>query len=75
MSEKTESQPDYARSYEVEGLRDRVRRLEGKVRMLIGILIDKKLIGEDFGKALVSETKPDEVIDWFLKLQEKTENA
>jgi len=76
MSEKVAEQPDYARSYEVEGLRDKVRRLESKVRMLIALLIDKKVIGEDFGKTLISETKPDEVIDWFLKLQkEKKENV
>ena len=67
---------NYAQSYEVEGLRDRVRRLEGKVRMLIGVLIDKNVVGKDFGAALVSETKQyDEVVKWFLKLQEKKDNA
>lgn len=76
VSEKTAEQPDYAYSYQVESLQNRMRQLETKIRLLISVLIDKKIVGEDFGKTLVSETKPDEVVDWFLKLQkEEGKNA
>jgi len=48
-------------------LERRMARIETKIRLLIATLIDKKVIGEDFGKTLVSETAPDKKFKWLLR--------
>jgi len=48
----------------------RIDKINSKLRLLISALIDKKVLGEDFGKTLISETAEGKLIEWFLNEKE-----
>lgn len=51
-------------------LREDIRNLKKQLKIIMGVLVDKKLIGEQLAKAF-SETCPKEVLEWFLKKQKE----
>jgi len=68
MSVEKATVPTLTRS-DIRYLERRIERLNRKIRFLIATLIDKKVIGEDFGKTLVSETEESELIKWFKEVR------
>lgn len=64
MPEKEEVK--YLTRDDLSYLERRMTKLESKLKLLIATLIDKKVIGEDFGKTLVSETDS-KAIRWLQK--------
>lgn len=50
-------------------LEEDVRNLRKKMRLLVRILVDKKVVGEEVAKSIEESLKgrSDPVLDWFLK--------
>lgn len=70
---KEESTPDYV-TYsdlrrETQYLREDITRLRKAMKLLIGLLVDKKIIGEQTAKAF-SETNP-KLLEWFIETKLK----
>jgi len=56
---------------EYDWIQRRLGNVEKKVKLLIGLLVDKKVIGEELGDRLVEETTKDsDIIKWFLREKE-----
>jgi len=74
MSVEKEAEPNYITWEEhrnsMNYLREDIRSLQKKVKVLVAVLVDKKLIGEQMAKVF-TETCPKEIVEWFLKKQEK----
>lgn len=74
---KEEAQPNYITWEEyqrsISYLKEDVRNLRKKVRLLVRILVDKKIVGEEVAKSIEESLKErnDPVLDWFLKGLEK----
>jgi len=73
MIEEKESAPNYITWEEhrnsISYLKEDIRNLQKKIKILVAVLVDKKLIGEQTAKAF-TETCPEEVVEWFLKKRE-----
>jgi len=58
---------------------ERIVELRKKIRLLVRILVDKKIVGEEIAKSVEESTPEDEriaedkLIEWFLAEREKTE--
>lgn len=74
MIEEKKAEPNYITWEELRNetryLREDIRSLKKQLKIVMGVLVDKKLIGEQLAKAF-SETCSKEVLEWFLKTQEK----
>jgi len=64
--EKTE--PRYLTWDDLRWLQERVDRMGIKIRLLVRILVDKKIIGEELAKTF-EETSPDKekLLEWFIE--------
>lgn len=89
MSEftKSEEKPSADWSWDIKNLKSRMDRIEHdfqgqidalskRVRLLVRILVDKKIVGEEIAKSVeesVAEDEEDEdkLIEWFLSEREK----
>jgi hypothetical protein len=71
MSEKAPATPDYAYRSDINYLNQRMASLETKVRLLVRMLLDKKILGEEAAKTFM-ETKTDsertaEIVEYYRK--------
>lgn len=70
-----ESTPNYITydemSRHTQYLREDIQRLRKAMKLLIGLLVDKKIVGEQTAKAF-SESNP-EILEWFVETKLKKE--
>ena len=73
-----EATPNYVR--ELKYLNDRLDRVNKRIgderkmfRLLVRILVDKKVIGEELAKTFEETQSNEELLDWFLNKDEKKE--
>jgi hypothetical protein len=75
MSEKEEAKPMTQNDYDylsrrIERLSERQRedheRLSKRIRLLVRILVDKKIVGEEVAKS-VEETGKKDLLDWLIE--------
>ena len=73
MEETTKVQPDYSNEINwingrIDGLYEELRTDRKRVRMLVALLIDKKIIGEELAKQIQETFKSEdktEILNWF----------
>ena len=72
-----EATPDYAR--EIKYINDRLTRIDNRIsnekkmfRLLVRILVDKKVIGDELAKTFEETQSSKELLDWFLDKNELT---
>lgn len=50
-------------------LQNRMRDQGKKIRLLVRILVDKKIIGEELAKSFEETANTDEILQWYLNRQ------
>ena len=66
----TEVKVQYLTWNDLTYLQERMSKLEKKIKLLTGLLIDKKIIGEEMGKAVSESIENKELIKWFMAQKE-----
>ena len=52
--------------YNMDNVNDRINDLRKKLKLLVRLLVDKKIIGEELAKSF-EETMPSDILKWYLK--------
>ncbi len=75
--EKAEAAPNYATMdfvrRETEYNYEQIKDLRKKIKLLVRILVDKKIIGEELAKTFEETATPAEVLEWYEEKLKKTE--
>ena len=75
MSDEKEKVPNYMTWEEyrrdIQYLKEDVRSLRKKIRLLVRILVDKKIVGAELAKSVEETAKKDEILKWFLEEAQK----
>jgi len=67
--EKTEAKIGQS---DIDWINKRIDRLHKKISLVIAVMIDKKIIGDELGKRIVQESaSDDDLIDWLMRTLEK----
>lgn len=59
--DKKESEVSYS---DLDRVNNRIRNIDKKVRLLVRILVDKKIIGTELAKSF-EETSTKEILEWY----------
>jgi len=59
--------PRYLTYDDLEWTRKRIDKLERNMRLLIRLLVEKKIIGEELAKSFMETVDKNEVVEWYLK--------
>ena len=68
--EKAQAAPNYV-TYEqmrneMRYYEEDMRKMKSKIKLLVRILVDKKLIGAELAKTFEETSSPNEVLEWYL---------
>jgi len=66
ITEKQAEAPQYCTIEDHNYLSKRIRDTNAKIRLLVRILVDKKIIGTELAKSF-EETSSKEILEWYLK--------
>lgn len=71
MSIKSEEeQPKYLTREDIRWMERRMENMQRQIRLIIRIMVDKKLIGEEIAKSFMETADKEAVLRWFLDREE-----
>lgn len=66
MSVKSEEQPRYLTREDIRWMERRMENMQKQIRLIIRIMVDKKLIGEEIAKSFMETADTEAILQWFL---------
>lgn len=67
---EAKAQPNYAYQSDVDYLRQRVTTLEARIRLLVRMLLDKKVLGDEAAKTFMEtseKSRVEQIADYYRK--------
>lgn len=72
MLEIGKAEAPSASQEDIEWINRRIDRLNKKISLIIAVMIDKKIIGDELGKRIVQESSnDDDLIEWLMSTLKK----
>ena len=70
MSVEKEEQPRYLTREDIRWMERRMENMRRQIRLIIRIMVDKKLIGEEIAKSFMETADKEAILQWFLDREE-----